>query len=292
MKHSVLSRFLLCVVFAICVLIVAAIASKSTKITNPQATQNQEIQTPVVVNETDAFQVESLTSEITRPNSREMLYVLKLKNVSAKKITAYVIEHPSRVTQYPDFAGSGGGVAPGSVEKVEIYDIVQPATLAQPNKITIKLAVFEDGSSEGDFKDHRRIMDMRLGTKIGFERISNILQEALRLKRGEARESETSKKQWLEQIISDISELPDKSPPGQSFEVGSGFHYVKEMTLNSLKALNEWQVANQSDSIKARGILESRGEIAGTRDLPDGVTRIIRFNETLINRYKEALNEK
>lgn len=286
-----MKTLLLCAIFAVSVLIVAAAALRSTKIPSLQAARpEQAVQTSDVVNETEAFQVESLTSQIIRPDGGEVRYVLKLKNVSTKKITAYSLKHPSGVRTTGDFVVTGGGIAPGGVETVDISDAPQPSTSAQSNKLIIELAVFEDGSSEGDFNCRKLIMGSRLGARMGFERIDKILQEALRVIQGEVRESETGKKEWLEQVISDIAALSDQSLPG---EVNSGFHYAKEMTLNNLKTLREWEDAKKSDSIKADKLLRERGEgIAGTRDLSDSMTRIVRFNENQLKRYKEGLNEK
>jgi hypothetical protein len=248
---------LLGAVFTVSVLIVAAAALRSTKIPNPQV-----IQTPDVVNETEAFQVESLTSQIIRPDAGEVRYVLKLKNVSAKKITAYSIKHPSGVRTSADFVITGGGIAPGAAETVDIYDAPQPAASTQSNKITVELAVFEDGSSEGDFDRRKFIMGSRLGARMGFERIDKILQEALRLKQGGVTESEASEQEWLEKIISDVASLSDQSLPG---EVNIGFHRAKETTLNNLKTLREWKNTNKADPIKAERLLHVRGQgIAGT----------------------------
>jgi hypothetical protein len=276
---------LLGAIFTISVLIVATAALRSTKIPSPQL-----VQTSDVVNETEAFEVESLTSQIIQPGTGEVRYVLKLKNVSAKKITAYSIKHPSGVRTSTDFVVTGGGIAPGGVETVDISDAPQPTTSAQSNKITVELAVFEDGSSEGDFDRRKFIMGIRLGARMGFEQIDKILQEALRSKQGGVRESDAIEKEWLEQIISDVTALSDQSLPG---EVNVGFHRAKEMTLNNLKTLREWKNTIKSDPIKAESLLHARGQgISGTHDLLDGTTKIIRFNENHIKRYKEGLNEK
>jgi archaellum component FlaG (FlaF/FlaG flagellin family) len=266
MKHSLLSRALLVVVFVVAVLFVVAIALRSTKITNPQASHKERaVQASDVVNETEAFQVVSLSSEITRPEMGQTHYVLTLKNVSSKKITAYVIEQPSGVIQTADSIETGDGISPGSVGRVDIYDTPSPANVAQPNKITIKLAIFEDGSSEGDFAHRKRIMNMRLGTKLQYERINKILQEALKLQQSEFSKSGTNKTGWLELVITDISNLPDQTSPEQNIEVRSGSHYAKESTLNHLKALNEWQAANQSDPINTSLVKKRGGQASPTR---------------------------
>jgi len=109
MKHSFLSRSILSVVLA--VLIAAAIALISSKITNPQASQDQSVTVPTVINQTEALKVESLKSADASSDAKEKSYILTLKNVSSRKLVAWVVKRP-----YGGDVAAGASIGSGKID--------------------------------------------------------------------------------------------------------------------------------------------------------------------------------
>lgn len=291
MKRSLSSRFLLCVVFTICVLIVAAIALSPSKGANPQASQDQSVTVPIVVNQTEALKVESLTS-VDAPSDRgEKSYILTLKNVSSRKLVAWVVKRPYGGNVAAGAVISNGGWEPGESDRFSILDTSpnEPG----PKQITIALAMFEDGSSEGDFSTHEFITNSRLASKLQTERINEILQVALLSRQNKRGRFLKTGKEWLQDLASEISQLSETPPPNQPLVV-IGWSSPKDRSINLLKTLSDWEDARPTDSLKANQILRSQGSLFGASDVQDGVLKIIRHNENLLrkNSLKGGFNEK
>ena len=254
------------------ILIVIATVLGLSKGNDPQASQNQ---TPVVVNETEALKVESLTTEVAHPELGGIRYILNLKNVSNKKIIRVAIEQPNGGVNSAEYTPGGGWFLPGAVKRIEMtdYSETQPkATVSQPKQIIIRLAMFEDGSSEGDFKTHERFANRYRGRTTQLRRINAILEEAVA----------TSKD--LTKVTSQISALPDEAPPGEDKAIGEGFVEVKQDTLRLLNILMEWERTSKVNPNAARNILQQNADLVGISSSEEGMTRIIKFNQRLVER--------
>jgi len=162
MKHPVLSRFLLCMVFAICVLIVAAIALKSSKSTNPQAIrQEQAIQ---ITNETESLQV-------VRTKINESNFVVEVQNVGARPVVGYWFQYGEDKTNTQGRElGLGEAFQPGKTETMDIPLANLRSADANDNALRLKLAVcmFEDLSAEGDWEIARRNREAYQGAAVAY----------------------------------------------------------------------------------------------------------------------------
>jgi len=258
------------------VLTIPVIALYISRSATSQTSQGQP--PPTVVNETEALQVERLTTEVADPQLGGMRYILKLKNVSDKKIIRFAIEQPNGGVTSVDYTTGVGALLPGATEKIDIadYSETQPGTASsssQPKRIIIRLAMFEDGSSEGDFKTHQRFANRYSGRKTQLKRINAILKEALT----------TSKD--LRQIASQISALPDEAPPGEDKAIGEGYVEAKQTALHLLNSLMEWQTTSKNNPNAARGVLaRSSADLVGISRPEEGITRIMNSNQILIER--------
>jgi hypothetical protein len=278
MRRYVSSNLFLSLIFTVSTLIFVALAINQSMAANSEAGQDQSA---TIINETEALQVVETKISEARPDLGEKSYLLTLKNVSNKEIVAWAIQYPSGQMQYAG-AAMGGGLSPGESRTVEVYDV--SGNRVKDKKITIKLAMFDDGSSEGDFQVHKDITDSRMASKLQTERINAIIEEAL-LSRPD-KPNQAKEKEWLEHITSEISNLPERGSPDKP-RMAMGLLFAKQNTLSLLKALGEWEETRHNDPVRAGKILKERDAVVvGTSDLTDGLTKIVRHNEWLIGKQK------
>jgi hypothetical protein len=278
MRRYISSHWLFGLIFAISVLLVVTIALRSSKGADPYSGQDQVAR---IVNETESLHVEGLTITDPRPDLGEKSYVFTLKNISNKEIVAWAIQNPSGQMQYAG-ATMGGGLAPGESRTVEVYDA--SGNRVRDKKIIIKLAMFADGSSEGDFQAHQYITDSREGSRIQTERINAIIEKALIERK--ASPNQPNEKEWLDRITSAISELSETAPPDRPM-MAAGMNSPKQSALRLIAALGDWEETRHKDPVRAGKILKERDAvIVGTSDLTDGLSKIVRHNEWLIGKQK------
>lgn len=269
MRRYLSPRLFLGLIFMVSVLIITVTALYVSRRATSQTA-------PTVINETEALQVESLTTEVADPQLGGTRYILNLKNVSDKKVIRFAIEQPDGGVTSVDYTTGVGALLPGAIEMIDIadYSETQPGTAqSQPKRIIIRLAMFEDGSSEGDFKTHQRFANRYFGRKTQLKQINVILKESL-----------TSSKD-LRQIASEISALPDVAQPGEDKEIGEGYVEAKQTTIHLLNSLIEWQTTSKNNPNAARGVLaRSSADLVGVSRPEDGITRIVNSNQKLIER--------
>lgn len=152
------------VIFFMCAVIFSlGIWSSAAKTTLPQDGM------PQVKNETESFQLQGI-------DRYKEGYILRMKNISQKSITAYSLSTKSGQRRDSDYNISGDVIEPGEIEEIRLYTLnIAPQEL----NIRILLVIFADHSSEGDFKVAGEMRDSRLGEKVQYQRIRNILQETL-----------------------------------------------------------------------------------------------------------------
>ena len=292
MRRYASSPLFLSLILMVSTLIFAAIALGPSMAANLQASQDQSVAVPTVINQTEALRVESLTRGDDLPAGLGKSYILVFKNVSSRKIVAWEVKSPDGLITATGSVIGSGGLEPGESDSLTIYD-TSPKKPG-PKQITIALAMFEDGSSEGDFSTHESITNSRLASKLQTERINEILRAALLSRQNAKGRSLKSSKEWLQDIVSEITQLPETAPPNQP-SVAIGLTSAKSDALTLLKNLIEWEEVRHTDSMKAYGILQQRLDfMIGTSDVQNGVLKIIRHNEDLIekNTFKGRLNEK
>jgi len=270
MKRYASSYSFLSLIFAVAILVVITTSLRSSR----GAGQDQIAK---FINETESLQVEDL--KITDPRPDEKQYNFTLRNISNKEIVAWVITTPT-VTQIMG-ATMGGGLAPGETRTAEVYDA--SGNRVRDKKITIALAMFADGRSEGDFKFHKEVTDSREGSRIQTERINAIIEEALLDKK--AGRNKLSEKEWLDQITAAISALPETGPPDKP-AMAQGMNSPKQNAIRMIGYLSQWEEKRHSDPVQAGNVLKQSDVVYGTSDLPDGLAKIIARNEQMIGKRK------
>jgi len=274
MRRYVSSDWFLSLIFALCVLLIGTIALRSSKGANQD-------QVAKIINETDSLQVEDL--KITDPRPGEKEYAFTLRNISNKEIVAWVIAPNFGATQIMG-ATMGGGLAPGESRTTGVYDT--KGDRVRDKKIVIKLAMFADGSSEGDFKFHREITDSREGSRIQTERINALIEAAIVKRKG--RPNEGSEKEWLATVAAAISELPETSPNPARPLMAYGMNSPKQTALSYIEALGSWEETRHKDAAKADKIMRATGEVVfGSADLIDGLERIVHHNKWAIGKKQD-----
>lgn len=286
MRRYVSSHLFFGPIFMISILLVAALALNLSKSANPQASQDQSATVPTVVNQTEALQVESLTKDDTDPHPKVKSYTLVLKNVSHRRLVAWVIKHPGGTVMCAECVISNGGFEPGESRSFQVYD--DALNKPGPKQTIIALAMFEDGSSEGDFSTHESVTKHRAASKLQTERINEIFRAALQSRQNTKGQSFKPDKEWLQDIVSEISQLsetapPETAPPSQP-HVAMGLISAKRQALTLLKDLIEWEDVRHTDSLKANEILRQEGSLFGASDVQDGLLKIIRYNENLVRK--------
>ncbi|HXU37817.1 MAG TPA: hypothetical protein VN937_15750 [Blastocatellia bacterium] len=214
-------------VFAgLCLAFVGVNARSAKKSQPPQASPEIQIR-----NYTNAFQV--VGTETVGDD-----YVIMLKNVSQKAISAYSwsLGPSSRPTNIRDSDGAGTGqvISPGAIFRAEVPLIAfkhsaetTPSHQAIFNFIAV---VFDDLSSEGFPERVKVIKDRRIGEKIQLKRVKRLLNEA-----GDAQDSEIPNR--LDSLRARITALSNTPEEGQSDEIADGLLSAKRHTLVMLEHL-------------------------------------------------------
>ncbi len=146
MRRYVSTRLFFSLIFMVSVLTITVISLYVSRSATSQTSQDQPI--PTAVNETEALQVESLTTEVADPQLGGTRYILNLKNISDKKIIRFAIEQPNGGVSSVDYTTGVGEFLPGDTKKIDIaeYSETQPgAASSQPKRIIIRLAMFSAG---------------------------------------------------------------------------------------------------------------------------------------------------
>jgi hypothetical protein len=270
MKRYVSSHWFIGVLFTLAVSLVGTIALRSSR----GAGQDQ---IATIVNQTDSLKVEDL--KITDPRPGEKQYNFTLRNISSKQMVAWAILYPSGQTQ---IVGTviGGGLAPGETYATEVYDT--SGNRVSDKKITIALAMFADGSSEGDFKLHKQVTDSREGSRIQLERINAIIEKALADRKASPNQIQVAnEKEWLNRITLAIAELPETGPPDKP-NMSHGMNSVKQEAIRLIGFLGEWEETRHNDPVRAGKTLKQSDVIFGASNVQEGLAKVVGDNKRKI----------
>lgn len=237
-------------------IVVGATASKETVRLQRQSTSDL----PQIKNKTQSFRYVSIEKS-------DSLFNLKMRNESKKVVTGYVLAF-GRISEIEtDLIIGNKGIAPNAEEVISFPASYLEASAAsgEPNTVTVALVVFDDRSSEGDFKTDRKVRDRRLGIKMQLNVINMMLNDA-----GASGKVSLSD---LRNLLLRVSSLPDDQSEG----IGSGQHFAREIVMILIKDLEIWEVMGRKGALRA--------ELSGTVDIKNGLNKIVLFNKTLIDRY-------
>lgn len=215
-------------VFAgLCFAFVAVNARSAKKPQAPQASPEIQIR-----NYTNAF-------EVVGTETVGEMYVVSLKNISQKAISAYSqsLGPSGRPTNIRDSDGVGSGqvISPGAVhrEEVPLIAFAHSAETTSSHEAILNFiaVVFDDGSSEGFPERVKVIKDRRVGERIQLKQVKRLLNEAANAKDAEIPSIR------LNSLKARIAALADTAEEGQSDEIADGLLSAKRHTLVMLEHL-------------------------------------------------------
>jgi hypothetical protein len=245
-----------------CLLLSSAVLSSSGRL------RQQEINVPIVKDNSRSF---NLISQ-ERIDRR---FVTRMQNSSNKAITAYVTAVCGVPESAIDYAIGDDLIKPGGV-----VDIVTPVGTVsdmcrstQPT-ITILAVVFDDKTSQGEFRWAKGVLDQRRGNKIQLRRINKLLTKALKW-------PDVRNATAIERLKEQIASLPVDEMEVSA--VRGGLSDAKQRALYLLDELNRWHESDLTS--QSRQSIAIQGELAGIDSLPSGIARLVTINEKWISRY-------
>jgi hypothetical protein len=212
------------------------------------------------------FPVRSLVPKLTivSVRVRHALVLLSLRNDYDKTITAFSVSSSGVITRN-ELIDTDEVIAPGSTITGP-YEL--PSPLRTETGVTVRAALFEDGTAEGDRHFIKQIIDARAGNQAQLARILPILQHAF-----DTSKNVDLKQEW-QTVKLGVAQLPEREEE-KSFEFCAALHDEKELLLGKIKRLEQLQ--------------EERGDDVARQVLGDIKERLERKNVMLQRSLKPSL---
>lgn len=204
-------------------LVLAALVTTSRAYRPPQGA-------PRIENKTQSFQVANLEL-----NAAGNDYLVTLQNISNKNINGYSIGTGPGSTVEVELTTAERVISPGETtqERIPISHLRGSKIPDQPlNPIIIRAVLFDDGTSDGDYKAIAPMKQRRLGAKLQLQRVNAILESALSTPGKITPDN-------LNNIEAQISALSTEPSAGQPPMVQSGLKSAKEDVLSELESLKQ-----------------------------------------------------
>jgi hypothetical protein len=204
--------------------------------------------------------------------------ITRIRNTSAKSITAYTVSLCGVPLFAADYTIGDNSIAPGNVLEIKmpIQAVSDKCGNATQPIITILAVVFDDRSSEGEFRWVKGILDNRRGEKIQLRRINRILTKA-------ANWADGDKPAGIDRLKSEIAALPldEGEPPA----VRGGLASARDRILYIIAELEQWHSRGPGIQSASNRQTTLRAELAGIRSLREGFTKLVSLNEKWISKY-------
>ena len=193
--------------------------------------------------------------------------VLRLKNVSKKPITGYILEWGTGSVE-KDFLTASQNLDPEGVTEnyFSKIDFEAPRNIKE---IRIALVMFDDSSSEGDYHWDQAMRDKRSGIKYQLQIIIDNLKAIVKSPQKVSIPSVATISSRNQQLV----EITSESRSGD-FQIG--VKYAIDSTTLLLDDLDKWEKSGKS--------IRLRYELIGINNLSDGISKIIEHNEKLIEK--------
>jgi hypothetical protein len=256
--------------FVISSVVLGSVLLSTAVLSSSASRRQQEMSLPTVKDNTGSFRLISL-------ERTDHSYVMWVQNTSDKAITAYA----KAVCDFPessaDYTLGDQSIAPGEVVKIDtpakaVSDHCRSAK-SQPT-ITILAVVFDDRTTAGEYQWAKGILDDRGGNRIQLKRINSLLRKAQKW-------PDAGEPAAIERLKAEIAALPvdeDEAPA-----VRGGLSDAKQTALYLLDELKQWhQTTLTAESMEKVPI---RGELAGIKNLQEGLAKLISLNDKWISKY-------
>lgn len=219
----------------LCLAVLGASALSSRTSTNGKISLQQGKGLEIGQNKTRHLQVVSV-------EQTEDEILLSLKNDYSKSINAFTVSI-GELTISEDYVYSGKGTAPGSQYTFRIAK--QPAA---PNRyeqptINILAVVFDDRTGDGESRHVSKILDSRLGDKMQLRRILPLLRKTLS-------SPDDDLPNALDELVSQVSILPEPSDGQFSSETQNAFRGRKEFVLKIIREIKDNALSDTHASLR------------------------------------------
>lgn len=256
--------------FVVSCVVLGSVLLSAALLSPTRAGKRRDTSLPTVKDDTGSLDLISLE----RIDGR---FLMRMQNTSNKAITAYakaVCDVPESSMDYSigDYSIQPGAVAEITTPTEAVRDKCG-AAVTLPT-ITILAVVFDDQTYAGEFHMAKGILEDRRGNKIQLKRINRLLAKA-------SKWSDAGQPAALEKLKAEITALPVDE--WESPAARGGLSIAKQRALYLLDELKEWHV--KSLTVQSREIVPSRWELAGIKNLQEGMDKLTNLNEKWISRY-------
>jgi hypothetical protein len=243
-------------------------------------TQTEAKGLPQVKYDAESFRV---ISEDIQPLQELQMLILKLRNTSSKTIVYFKMGSCAGRTfmdMDATISGEGDGIASGGIfiVRVPLEQLYRDCSaVGQPPTVTIQSVIFDDHTSEGDWKTAEIIRDEQLGQKAQFIRIKHFIGDSLNATASHSLKSgDDERLAAFDSIEAGVLSLPDKED-GRTPAYNFGLRNAKRMTLERIKELGEWERRGHKPYLRA--------SLSGARDLREGLTKVLDELKRKISNY-------
>jgi hypothetical protein len=222
----------------------------------------------------------------SKPKSLEFLdtektdfgFITRMRNTSRKSITAYTVSLCDTPLFAEDYSIGNRSIEPGRALEIKtpIESVSHQCGGATEPTLTILAVVFDDRSTEGEFRWAKGILDDRRGQKIQLKRINRLLAKA-------AAAPDADDPIVIEKLKADIAGLPIDEAAAPA--VRGGLATAKQTTLQMIAELEQWQSRREGIQSGSSSQISLRSELAGATTLKEGFVNLISFNEKCISKY-------
>ncbi len=256
--------------FVISSVVLGSVLLSTAVLSSSARRRQQEMRLPTVTDSTGAFRLISL-------EKIDHNFVMRVQNTSQKAITAYV----NAVCDFPE-SSADYTLGDQSIEPGAVVEITTPAEAVSDHcgsmitrpTITILAVVFDDRTTAGEYQWAKGILDERRGNKIQLKRINSLLRKAQKW-------PDANEPAAIEKLKAEIALLPVDE--GEAPAVRGGLSGAKQRASYLLDELKQWHHSTlTAESAHNVGI---RGELAGIKNLQEGIDKLISLNEKWISRY-------
>lgn len=198
---------------------------------------------------------------------------LQVKNTSAKTVTGYVLTFGKHSKIETDLLIGGGALPPGETRDVifSARELINPLNRNERLPVTIALVVFDDHSSEGEFRIDKQIRDKHRGIKAYLQLVNQTFAAA----QTSAKSNSLSKLSDVRrQLSTRYEQLGDK----QSVSFKSGLQLARDITGSLFDDLSQWESSGRKTNLAS-------AELRDSKDANEGVKRIVAWANELINKY-------
>ncbi len=230
---------------------------------------------PRIENQTESLRPVSIEYDGKSSSIEEEKGVVKLqlKNTSTKTVTGYVLTFGKHSKIETDLLIGGGTLPPGETRDASFSakELINPLNPNERLPVTIALVVFDDHSSEGDFRIDKQIRDKHRGIKAYLQLVNQTFT-------GPQTFAKTDSLSKLSDVRRQLSMRYEQLGDEESESFKSGLQLARDITGSLFDDLSQWEASGRTINLAS-------AELRDSKDANEGVKRIVAWANELINKY-------